>query len=184
MYWKQMEWRTANVLLIEMKWIMHVGEPASVCERTHEMKAASLCLYVVREESGGSLLVKSWLTLCRDKHKSDWQKQSGVGAECWSAEEMQSRVCRPWIKWVEHAATPGPRLKSRLAEWQKQKLSHSKVSVCLLFVCTATSVQSFFCLYLGFSTIICTDQMCWGGGGGWVNTTVANVMQFCLCQVQ
>lgn len=49
MYWKQTKWRASNVLLIEMKWIMHAGEPASVCERTREMKAAFLCLCAVRE---------------------------------------------------------------------------------------------------------------------------------------
>lgn len=47
-------------------------------------------------------------------------------AECvWSVEGMQSRVCRSGIKWVEHAATPGPRLKSRLAEQQQQKIQNS-----------------------------------------------------------
>lgn len=57
---------------------------------------------------------------------------------------MPSRVCRSGRKWVEHAAIPGPFLKSRFAEQQKQKLSDSKVSACLSVVNAATAAEGAF----------------------------------------
>lgn len=64
---------------------------------------------------------------------------------------MPSRVCRSGRKWVEHAAIPGPFLKSRFAEQQKQKLSDSKVSACLSVVNAATAAECF-CLRGGKNT--------------------------------
>lgn len=76
---------------------------------------------------------------------------------------MQSRVCRSGIKWFKHAAIPGPCLKSRLAEQQKQKLSDSKVSACLLVVYAATIVQFFYSVFmpLWFSMIISIRKTRW-----------------------
>lgn len=53
----------------------------------------------------------------RERQEQHWltiAEQSG-------GKVMQSGVCRSGMKWVEHAATPGPCLKSRLAEQQKIK---------------------------------------------------------------
>lgn len=87
-------------------------EHASVSECMHGINAA----FVQSQSHGGSWLAKPWLTSRREKDKSpsDWQQQHRVGVKCQCAEVMQSGVCRSGIKWVEHAATPGPCLKRRL----------------------------------------------------------------------
>lgn len=56
----------------------------------------------------------------------------------------QSGVCRSRLKWAERAATPGPRLKSRLAKQRKQKLSNQKLSESVLVISAATRLCSAF----------------------------------------
>lgn len=73
-------------------------------------------------------------------HKAKAPLTDNGGSE-WaqSVELRQSGVCRSVIEWVKHTATPGPRLQSRLAEQQKQRLSDSKVCTCLFSIYVATS---------------------------------------------